>query len=274
MHLSKEHISAFQNYIYRFYEMAGRKELPWRVDVDPYKVLVSEIMLQQTQVERVIPKFHAFHEQFPTIGHLANASTSEVITAWQGLGYNRRGLNLQKAAKVIQESYNGVVPSQLEELLSLPGIGPYTAAAIQAFAFNLPSTVIETNIRTVFIFHFFHESYNVTDKQLEPFITITLDRSNPRKWYSALMDYGSYLKQHIDNPSRKSKTYVKQSKFEGSLRQARGGILKQLTSHKNLTLEQLIELTTLDKEKIETAIAGLLKDGFIEVQGNHIALRV
>jgi A/G-specific adenine glycosylase len=274
VHLTSKDITSFQNYIYRFFEMAGRKNLPWRTDFDPYKVMVSEIMLQQTQVERVIPKFHAFHERFLTIGHLANASVSEVITAWQGLGYNRRGLNLQKAAKAIQENYNGEVPQEFDQLISLPGIGPYTAAAIQAFAFDKPSVVIETNIRTVFIFHFFHESYKVTDKELEPFITATLDTSNPRKWYSALMDYGSYLKQHIDNPSKKSKTYVKQSKFEGSLRQVRGQVLKLLTKHHTITLDELEHLTQFELQRLNDALTGLIKDGFIEETPKGFQLKV
>jgi A/G-specific adenine glycosylase len=149
-------VAKFRAYIYFFFENYGRKELPWRQSYEPYQILVSEIMLQQTQVDRVIPKFHGFLRAFPTLSDLARAPVAEVIKQWQGLGYNRRGLNLQRSAQKILSDFNGEVPNTQEGLISLPGIGPYTAAAIQAFAFNQPSVVIETNIRAVFFFKFFY----------------------------------------------------------------------------------------------------------------------
>jgi A/G-specific adenine glycosylase len=261
--LSPSHIARFQRYIYWFFEGHGRTHLPWRRTDDPYRIMVSEIMLQQTQVDRVIPKYEHFLELFSTLDALAAAPQSEVITAWQGLGYNRRGLNLQRAAQTVIQECNGIFPRTYEELLSLPGIGPYTAAAIQAFAFNQPSVVIETNVRTVFIFHFFHEAYNVEDKELITLIEATLDRENPRLWYSALMDYGTYLKQTVPNPSRKAKSYIKQSKLEGSNRQARGLVLKELVKKSGLSLKELLENTQLPPERITTALDQLEKENFV-----------
>lgn len=266
-------VSAFQNFIYRYYEGFGRHQLPWRTIVTPYRVLVSEIMLQQTQVDRVIPKYLAFLEQFPTADALATASISDVIKAWQGLGYNRRVLNLQKAAQKIVSDFQGKLPTDTTELLSLPGIGPYTAAALQAFAFNQPSVVIETNIRTVFIYHFFPNHSVVQDIELLSLIEETLDWENPRKWYSALMDYGTYLKSVFPNPTRKSNLYSKQSKLEGSNRQVRGLILKALSQEKSLSLPKLSSVLKIEPYRIEKAANQLIKEGFVEYQAKKLTLK-
>ncbi len=260
--------AAFQAYITRFYQNYGRHDLPWRRNYEPYQVMVSESMLQQTQVERVIPKFEAFLTSFPTIDALAAASPAQVIQAWQGLGYNRRGLNLQRAAQAIVANHQGQLPQSLEELQALPGIGPYTAAAIQAFAFNQPSIVIETNIRTVYLFHFFPETYGITDAELQPLLDSTLDRAHPRQWYSALMDYGAYLKKVLPNPSRRSAAHTKQSKFQGSRRQLRGQILKQLASQPQLSSHNLHTLVadTVPPESLEhlpSVLDQLASEGFI-----------
>lgn len=269
--LSSQEIASFQRFIHRYYQQYGRTQLPWRSSYDPYQVLVSEIMLQQTQVERVIPKFLAFLEVFPTVEALATASPAAVIRQWQGLGYNRRGLNLQRAAAKIVSDFGSQVPSDTENLVSLPGIGPYTASAIQAFAFNQPSLVIETNIRTIMIYHFFHGAYKVEDKAVLELVEATLDLSQPRQWYSALMDYGAYLKQVMPNPSRQSKTYVKQSKFEGSLRQVRGAILKQLTL-KAQTPAELASNLAFEAPKISQALEQLMTEGFLEQKQGRIQL--
>ncbi|HYD35759.1 MAG TPA: hypothetical protein VD999_06855 [Vitreimonas sp.] len=265
-------IPRFQAYIYHFFDNYGRHDLPWRQNYDPYRIMVSEIMLQQTQVERVIPKYLAFLEKFPTVAALATAPQSQVIQAWQGLGYNRRGLNLQRAAQSIVADHNGHFPDTEAGLLALPGIGPYTAAAIRAFAFNQPSIVIETNIRTLFIFHFFPEAYNVEDLQLLPLIEATLDHKNPRRWYSALMDYGSYLKKVIENPTRRSKTYSKQAPLAGSNREARGLILKVLATHPVLSYPQLEQHTLLIADRLQPALDQLLREGFLKQIGDNYSL--
>ncbi len=252
---------AFQRWVLAFFAQHGRHDLPWRTTFDPYHVLVSELMLQQTQVERVKPKFANWLQQFPDLARLAAASPAQVITAWQGLGYNRRGLNLQRAAQMVMAEFGGQLPTSEKDLQRLPGVGPYTAAAIAAFAFNQPSLVIETNIRTVYLYHFFPGQDQVSDQDLLPLIASTLDTDQPRHWYSALMDYGTYLKTVVPNPSRRSRHHTPQSKFQGSRRQVRGQILKHLTnqpaSHEELAA------TTQASPHLADAIQGLTKDGLI-----------
>jgi len=269
--LTTRDVQAFQAYIYRFFTHFGRSHLPWRQNYDPYRIMVSEIMLQQTQVERVVPKFVAFMASFPNLASLAVAPSSSVIRHWQGLGYNRRGLNLQRAAQAIVVHHNSQIPSLLDQLLDLPGIGPYTASAIQTFAFNLPAIVIETNIRTVFIYHFFPDGYDVPDAVLLPYIEQTLDQDQPRKWYSALMDYGTHLKQVVPNPTRKSKQYVKQSPLVGSNREVRGKILKVVTQQP-VTRKQLYNEVNLERDRITTALAQLIVEGFVKNDHGIITL--
>jgi len=233
----KSTISDFQKTVLAYYRKDGRYALPWRTlpagrqRPDPYAILVSEIMLQQTQVDRVVPYFERWMKKFPTVQMLAEAPLSEVLKEWQGLGYNRRGKQLRECAKEIVEKHGGKVPASLSSLVTLPAIGPYTAGAIRAFAFDEPEIFIETNIRAALIHHFFPRSKNVPDAKLIPILqSIIRKTKSPREWYSALMDYGTFLKKTNPNPSRRSKHHVKQSRFIGSLRQARGAILRTLVS--------------------------------------------
>jgi A/G-specific adenine glycosylase len=277
MPLSSSQITAFQHTVLDFYHQHGRHHLPWRTThATPYHILVSEIMLQQTQVDRVIPKFLSFMEKFPTIEALAESPQSEVIKLWSGLGYNRRARFLWLAAQRIVSEHHGVVPTTLSELVALPGLGPYTSSAILAFAHNKPVTVIETNIRTVYIHHFFPNQELVTDNDLLPIIQTTIDMDNPRQWYAALMDYGSHLKSTIGNLNKKSKTYTKQSKFEGSDRQIRGAILKSLTNQSPQTtmlfIESLMERRQLSSVKINKILRQLEKEKIISMQNDRILL--
>jgi A/G-specific adenine glycosylase len=237
----------FRTEVWDYYHAHGRDELPWRSvtedrQLDVYHVVVSELMLQQTQVGRVIPKYHQFLEQFPTVQDLAIASMGDVLRAWTGLGYNRRAKFLWQTARQVVQEYGGVFPQQLEALVQLPGIGRNTAGAILAYAYNQPVVFVETNIRTVFIHHFFRDQSDVTDKIILELVAETLDREHPREWYWALMDYGAYLKQLVGNLSRLSQTYTKQSTFQGSKRQIRGKILQQLSTgpHSLIKLQQQI----------------------------------
>lgn len=265
--MKNSELTRFQQYIKRYYLDYGRHDLPWRQTYTPYQVMVSELMLQQTQVERVIPKFLAFMTRFPTLESLAQADQSQVITAWQGLGYNRRGLNLQRAAQTIVQQLGGSIPKDETGLLALPGIGPYTASAIRAFAYNEPSVVIETNIRTVFIYHFFPDRTKVDDQELLPLIKETLDHDNPRQWYSALMDYGTLLKKLHPNPTRRSQSYAKQGPLKGSNREVRGAILKALTQQSPRTLTELVQTSQLEPYRFPPALESLVKDGFIAYDG-------
>lgn len=263
----------FQGLVYGFAKKNGRQHLPWRTKVTPYRVLVSEIMLQQTQVDRVIPKFNAWIKQFPTIPKLASAKTSDVLLAWQGLGYNSRALRLQRAAQAIVKNHKGKIPSNRKELEALPGIGPYTAGAVLAFAYNQPEVFIETNIRRVFIHHFFGNRTEITDSELFPIIEKMIDKKNPAQWYAALMDYGSTLPKQIrSNPNTKSKHYAKQSKFNGSIRQVRGAILRHLLAHQKATPQKLSKIINRSEIDIEQAVQGLLKDGVIQKRGTSLFL--
>ena len=201
------------------YKSHARNHLPWRKTRDPYKILVSEIMLQQTQATRVVPKYKAFIKEFPTARALAASPLKRVLAAWSGLGYNRR-------AKYLWEAARG----------GTRGIGPYTANAVRVFAHNEPVTMIETNIRTVYLHHLFPKAKNVPDSKLISYMISVNEEVwrkgiEPRVWYAALMDYGSYLKTKYPNPSRRSAGHTKQKKFIGSDREIRGAILRAHLSH-------------------------------------------
>ncbi len=248
------------------------RDLPWRETDNPYHILVSEIMLQQTQVDRVIDKYTQFIKIFPTLRSLAKAPLAMLLRAWQGLGYNRRALLLQKCAQQIVKEYKGVIPDRPELLEKLPGLGKATSASICAFAFNKPVVFIETNIRTVFIHEFFPKRNDVTDEELLPLIAQTLNKRNPLKWYSALMDYGSQLKKLHPNPSRKSAHHSRQSKFEGSDRQIRGKVLKVLLNQKKLSFAKLSEKVTADTIRCKKILKGLAEEGFIRYKNGYYSI--
>ncbi len=259
----------FHQELRNYYKRFGRHDLPWRQpdrngNFDPYKIMVSEIMLQQTQVNRVIPKYHSFLKQFPNVRLLAEAPLGDVLRLWQGLGYNRRAKFLWQAAQVIYKEYNGRVPVIEAELVKLPGIGKNTAGAILAYAFNQPAIFIETNIRTVYIHHFFADQQAISDKELTPIITQTIDSKEPRVFYWALMDYGSYLKQTQGNFTRLSKAYTKQSRFHGSMRQIRGKVIRLLSIHSQ-TYEEL-QYVIQDKRLAEV-LGALESEGMIAKNG-------
>jgi A/G-specific adenine glycosylase len=253
----------FKKRVWSFYA-ENKRVFPWRHEIDPYKVVVSEVMLQQTQTGRVVEKYNAFMNRFPTVHHLALASFTDVLLYWNGLGYNRRALFLHKLSQIVVEKHQGTIPADEQFLVELPGIGKATASSICAFAFNKPVVFIETNIRTVFLYHFFPLQEGVDDKQLFPLIEEVVDLENPRDWYYALMDYGVYLKQSLPNPSRKSKHHTKQSKFQGSDRQIRGAILRALLEHKKLVFDQVLGLLkSTEEQRIRDIIQTLVKDGLI-----------
>lgn len=258
----------FQAVILRWYREHGRHALPWRRMRDPYKILVSEIMLQQTQTERVIPYYKKFFLSFPNAQRLAGASTREVLSLWQGLGYNRRALYLKRAAEKIVSEFGGKVPRDLVSLESLPGVGSYTARAVRVFAWNKPEIFIETNIRRVYIHFFFPRRKKVSDAELGRVIAETLYTKNPRAWYWALMDYGAGALKKIPNPNKKSKHYVRQTRFEGSRRYARAKLLVFLLDKKTASDKMLADLFKKDqslKKYHSIEIAQLLeKEGFIE----------
>lgn len=204
------------------------RDLPWRETRDPYHIWISEVMLQQTQVARVQTRWAEWLERFPTVDALAAASDADVLAAWQGMGYNRRALALHEAARRVSEGHGGVFPRELDALLDLPGVGPSTAAGIRAFAFDEPGVYLETNVRAVFIHELFPTSDAVTDASLVPLVQQACPAHDVRGWYYALLDYGAWLKRAVPNPTRRAKAYVRQSRFEGSHRQKRAIVLRQL----------------------------------------------
>lgn len=246
------------------------RDMPWRDNTDPYYVLVSELMLQQTQVARVIPKFEFFMETFPTIKDLADAPLSAVLTAWSGLGYNRRAKFLHQAAQKVLVDFNGIIPNTYDELVSLSGIGPNTAGAILAYSFNKPVVFIETNVRTVYFHHFFEDHMTVTDKELRAIIEQTIDKEHPRQWYWALMDYGSYLKQQGVGRIDKSSHFKKQAPLRGSVREVRGLIIKALAK-KDYTFAELKDELPQD-ERYGVSVKALIAEGFIKHTGDVLHL--
>jgi A/G-specific adenine glycosylase len=270
--LSAASIRQFRKSVYSFYKRHGRS-LPWRRDLDPCHVFVSEIMLQQTQVDRVAQKFGPFIKALPGFASIAKAPFSKVLGLWQGLGYNRRALNLKRAAEIILREYGGTLPSSPEILETLPGVGRATAASIAAFAFNKPVIFLETNIRAALIHHFFKGGKPVRDAELLPVAGILLDRTNARKWYSALMDYGSMLKKNYGNAARRSAHYKKQGRFEGSKRQKRGKIIYLLLNRKMVTSGQISRLLEIPQRQLTGILGELIRDGIIMRSKNryHIA---
>ncbi|MDR3571613.1 MAG: A/G-specific adenine glycosylase [Candidatus Pacebacteria bacterium] len=256
-------LAAFRKAVLGYYKSNGRSDLPWRKTTDPYKILVSEVMLQQTQVPRVIEKYKSFLKRFPTVRVLARSDLGHVLKEWNGLGYNRRGKYLHDAARAIAGKHAGVFPKDVAELRALPGMGPYTASAVRVFAFDLPDILIETNVRTAYFHHFFKDKKEIRDVDLIPIAAKAADGQDPREWHWALMDYGSYLKRSGIRANAQSKHYVKQSRFEGSLRQVRGEILRQLHEGSR-TRSNLVTATGFDLVRIDTALAGLERDGLLK----------
>lgn len=260
---------SFQRFLMRFYASCGR-DLPWRKTTDPYPILVSEFMLQQTRVERVLSKYPEFLGRFPDIGALARAPRHEVLLAWQGLGYNRRALALHEMARRIGNEYQGSIPLDRTLLDTFPGIGSATAGAIVVFSTNRPEIFIETNIRRVYIHLFFPDAPEVHDREIVPILGKTLMKKRPREFYYALMDYGSILKRGTGNPNARSSSYSRQSSFEGSDRQLRGIILRHLLSRGGAREEELRGLVPVEHGRLERILRGLESDGFIERSGGRV----
>ncbi len=270
-----EQLEHFKNIVWT-QGRAHWRDLPWRNINDAYAVLVSEVMLQQTQVKRVLDYWPRFLSLFPTLDALAVADTSLVLEQWQGLGYNRRALALKRCAEICSDSYQGVLPDTYQQLIALPGIGKATAAGVCAFAYQQPGVYLETNVRTVFLHELFSDQEDVSDKDIEPLVALSCSKEDPRGWYYALLDYGAYLKQTLPNPSRRSKHYTKQSKFEGSRRQKRAEVVRLVLAAENegITFTEIaLELDAFEKKHkrsaveralLEAILADLVQEGFFK----------
>jgi len=269
--LSPEEVEAFRGIIYQHYQ-AHRRAMPWRETRNPYHILVSEIMLQQTQVERVAGKYPEFLVRFPDFETLAEAPLPEVLSVWQGLGYNRRALALKRLAQQVVEKWGGGLPATEEDLRSLPGIGPATAGALLAFAFEQSVVFIETNIRRVFLHFFFPGREGVTDREILPLLAETLDLEQVRDWYYALMDYGTELKERGPNPNRRSAHYTRQAPFAGSNREMRGLILKTLLIRPVLSEQELARAVGRSTTRLRGILAQLEAEGFLVREGKRLRL--
>jgi len=264
--------TSFRSAVWEYYKKYGRHSLPWRKTRDPYKILVSEVMLQQTQVERVIPYYEDFIRTFPDVGTLAKAPLAKVLVAWQGLGYNRRAKMLHEAAKAVVKQHGGKFPKSATELEELPGVGPYTARAVAAFAYNTHDILIETNIRTAAMQHFFPRKKTVSDKEIERTLKAAAPIDKAREWNWALMDYGAALKRAGVKTNARVKGYAKQAKFDGSFRQARGAVLRSLAVGPMPSKKLTMLLGREREEQMKGALASLTKEGLIVLKKGKFGL--
>lgn len=251
-------VIAFREEVWKYWRENGRHDLPWRKTRDPYAILASEIMLQQTQVERVIPFYERWLREFPTAAALSRASLEAALRAWNGLGYNRRAKYLHDAAKRIASEHGGRVPREYAILRTLPGAGDYTARAVRVFAYDEPDVLLETNIRAAFIHHFFPHTLKVHDREILVCAQKAAERQDSRTWHWALMDYGTYLKEIHPNPSRRSAHHARQSRFEGSVRQVRGAILRARA--RNTPID---DVRCHYASRFDEALASLKRDGLL-----------
>jgi A/G-specific adenine glycosylase len=262
------------------------RDFPWRRTHDPYAVLVSEVMLQQTQVVRVERRFDAWLADFPTLEALAGAPLEAVLESWQGLGYNRRAIALKRAAEHLVAENEGAGPATLPAdeaaLRALPGIGPATAAGVLAFAFGMPAAYLETNVRTVFLHELFADRDAVADREILPLVEAAVEEAarqgiSAREWYYALLDYGAHLKRTLPNPSRRSAHHARQSRFEGSRRQKRAWLLRAVMAGPGITTEEHARALsrfesearrdTVNADEVAEILGALADEGFIANSG-------
>ncbi len=246
----------FQQDILSFYEKRGR-DLPWRKTTDPYKILISEIMLQQTQVDRVIPYYQRWLKKWPTVQKLANASRTAVLKAWMGLGYNNRGINIHKAAQKIMEDYKGDVLAAVKDYKNVPGIGPYTSAAVRIFSANEDIITVDTNIRRIYM----HEFNLKDDSKVGELAQQCLPKGRSRDWHNALMDYGATF---LTARRAGIRPKTQQSKFEGSDRQIRAQILRSILNEGAKSEAELRALTQTESKRLKAVLAKLVRDDVLK----------
>lgn len=250
-----------------------RRDLPWRSTRDPWRILVSEVMLQQTQIARVLGRYEEFLRAFPDPPALARAPLARALALWKGLGYNRRCLGLKRAAAMIVERFGGRVPRSVEELERLPGVGPYTARAVAVFAYGRPVALLETNIRRAYLHWFFADRVRVHDRDILPLVERTLDRRRPGEWFNALMDYGSWLAGQVENPNRRSAHHARQARFEGSRRQLRGRVLALLVDGRPRRPAAIAREIGCSGARLAPILGSLAAEGFLVLRGGRYGVR-
>lgn len=265
-----------------------RRSYPWRKTTDPYKVLVSEVMLQQTQVSRVVPTYRAFVRRFPSIRVLAAARLREVIVAWDGLGYNRRALALSESARLIAREHGGRVPEDPAVLQELPGVGPYTAAAVASIAFGVPRAAVDTNVRRIVARTVDGvDGGEVGAARVRALADEWLDRGDPGAWNQALMDLGREVcRPHprcdvcplrtvcrfAERGRSPSSNGRRQPAFEGSFRQVRGAVVRVLRKEAGASFDELVERTNADPERLRAAVERLHAEGLVVIRGERVSL--
>ena len=266
--ISEQELRRFRSAVRSFYRSCGR-DFAWRKTRDPYRVFVSEIMLQQTQTQRVAERFPLFLKVFPNLHALARAPQSEVIRAWEGLGYYRRARNLHRAAQAVVELHGGHIPDSYDALRALPGVGAYTAAAVSAFAFDRGVPMIETNIRSVYLYVFFRESSAVSDREILKLVTATMPARNVREWFYALMDLGVELKKQAPRINHASRHHKAQSPFKGSDRRVAAQVLRYIVASARPVSKTAIakeirrSIEDVSGEQIERALVRLEREALI-----------
>lgn len=268
MKLSQKEIRSFQNKIFSWYSL-NKRDLPWRKTRDAYHILVSEVMSQQTQINRVIPKYEQWMKFFPTLSDLERGKTSDVLRIWSGLGYNRRALNLKKTAETLVRTNNGIFPENEKQLVKLPGIGTYTARAILCFSYNQQFAVLDTNVRKVILTQFSHVS--VKEGEVQQIANELLPRGKAYEWNQALMDYAQKMLK------KEKITIPKQSTFIGSHRYYRGRVLKLLLEKKEVKTKELGillkgDFSERDEQWLQSLVSELSCEGFITVHNENIHL--
>lgn len=302
-------LAALRRNLLRWYARHGRAALPWRTTRSPYVTVVSEFMLAQTQVDRVVPKLEAFLARFPDFDRLAAASQAEVLRLWRGLGYNSRAVRLQRLARAVVAAYGGRLPAESVQLRALPGIGPYAAAAIRAFAFNLDEAPVDTNVRRIVHRLYFGSEFpaRACAKALDEKARALLPRGRAHDWSSALMDLGTAIctarapkcpicplrRQCTAAPidaarleaarkaARKPASPQNAAPYRQSRRYARGRIVDRL---RDLPPGQRISLLDLHGavrpagtgrtlDELRELVVALERDGLVSRDGEHVALR-
>jgi A/G-specific adenine glycosylase len=285
-HVARDHRPDLREFVELVAEQGRElyRDLPWRRTRDPYQVLLSEVMLQQTQVVRVEARWERWLAEFPTLDALAAAPLERVLEAWQGLGYNRRAVALKRLAEQVAEKFAGELPADEAALRALPGVGPATAAGVLAFAFGQPAVYLETNVRAVFLHELFADQDGVSDRELVPLVRSAAEEAarqglDPREWNYALLDYGAYLKRTLPNPSRRSAHHTRQSAFAGSRRQKRAWLLRAVVAAPGCDTrayaqalsgaELALGRDAVDAELVAGLLGELEREGFLARDGER-----
>ena len=264
--LQDEKIAKFQEKVMKWWAK-NKRHLPWRESPTPYNVMVSEVMLQQTQVNRVVSKYEEFLEEFPDFEALANANQKHLLKVWSGLGYNRRALWLKDAALSVVSL--GEFPRNASELRKLKGIGPYTSKSILIFAFNEDIAAVDTNIRRVLISTGFARE-DMSLQELQGIADRILLKGRSSDWHNALMDYGA---MELTASSTGIAPLTTQTCFEGSTRQLRGALVRILAHSERLSFSQMMQhpdLEECDREVLEDVLESLVQEEILERAAQNV----